>query len=86
MDVYFFPSCISILIKSATFIIEFCIYRNKSTFSTMKTVISIVTGNVKKFAVYIITIIELEFKSEHLFRSCSIATNPVMPLEFNPIR
>ena len=32
------------------------------------------------------TITECDFKSEYLFRMCSVATNLVTSLEFNPIR
>ena len=42
---------------------------------------------VNVFAVFIRALItELDSKSENLFRMCSVATNPVTSLEFNPIR
>ena len=45
------------------------------------------TENVNKFAVSdMTTFTERDFKSEYLFRTCSIATTQVTSLEFNPIR
>ena len=50
-------------------------------------VIQISIDSVSKFNVFIKTITtELDFKSEYLFRMCSVATNVVTSLEFNPIR
>ena len=43
--------------------------------------------SVNKFAITIIAIItERDFKSEYLFRMCSVVTNLVTSLEFKPIR
>ena len=43
--------------------------------------------NVRKRAVSNTTIItELDFRSENSFRTCSVATNLLTPLEINPIR
>ena len=53
----------------------------------MSAVICITIDNVNKFALDIkTTITALDFKSEYLFRKCSVATNLVTSLEFNPIR
>ena len=51
----------------------------------MKTVINIVIDNVNKFGVVMTANIELDFKSEYLFRTCSVANNLVTSLELNPI-
>ena len=43
--------------------------------------------NVNKFAVdNMTTNIALDFESENLFRTCSVAINLVTSIEFNPIR
>ena len=50
-------------------------------------VIYIKIDSVNEFAVFITTIItERDFKSEYVFRMCSVATDLVTSLEFNPIR
>ena len=40
-------------------------------------------GNVNKFALITTAITECDIKSEYLFRTCSIATNPVTSFEFH---
>ena len=52
----------------------------------MRTVIYFVIDNVNKFVVVLTANIELDFRSECLFRTCSVATNLVTSLEVNPIR
>ena len=50
-------------------------------------VIKIKIGSVKEFAVFITAIItERDFESDCFFRMCSVATNLMTSLEFNPIR
>ena len=54
----------------------------KSLFQKSSAVIVSETDNVNNFALITSAIIERDFKYEFLFRTCSVANNPVTSIEF----
>ena len=82
----YFPYCIFILILGAIFITNLTNYYIDPFFQLTCAVFWIYNDSVNKFSITIIAIItERDFKSEYLFRMCSVETNMVTSLEFQPL-
>ena len=61
-----------------------CVYINTNPlFHKISAVIGIELENVNQLTLKATAFIELDFRSEYLFRTCSVATNLVTSLEFH---
>ena len=65
---------------------QFVYWKRKSTFSKNKAVVCDANDKVKKIVVALTSIIELDLKSEYLFRTLCGATNLVTSIEYSRIR
>ena len=82
----YFPCCTFILLLGAIYINNLTDYLINSPFQLTCAVIEVKIDSVNKFAITIIAIItEYDFKSEYLFRMCSVVANLVTSLETRPI-
>ena len=83
----YFPYCVFILKRGAIFITNLTKYDKHPPFQLTSAVISIRIDSVNIFPLTIAAIItERDFKSEYLFRMCSVVTSLSTSLEFKPIR